>query len=79
VKYKIETTGNPLTFAKHKHTEFWRTVKALEVGQSFATDLIDSNMRNGLTIAADLLGREYTSRREGGPDKKPIFRIYRVG
>ena len=51
----------------------WLTIRTLDVGQSFTLPTVDSNMRNGLSIAQTLLDRKFQTRREDDH-----FRIARV-
>lgn len=71
---KIEDkTITPRKKMDHKFDDFIRTLKVMDVGQSFIVETIPSNFRIAMTVANVLLGREFVSRKENGK-----FRIGRV-
>jgi len=69
---KIENIAVRMT-QKTKRRDFWETLSRLEIGQSFTDAKVDSNVRNGISIAEILLNREFVTGKEGA-----VFRIGRI-
>ena len=67
------TAGQFPSRGKGKMKEFVLTLQKLNVGDSFLWPAIDSNMRNGIRIAAILLEAKFVSAVEG--DGMRVMRI----
>lgn len=65
VNRKAYTHSRTGTKSPRKNDELWLSIKALEVGESIHVGVYNSNLRNGVVIAKVLLGREYTTVRDG--------------
>ena len=70
IKIKIERKAIPAL--RTRATPFVAALAALKVGQSFV-HAVTSNHRYAMSITQQLLGREFTTRRDGEQ-----FRIYRI-